>query len=525
MSLSNYILIFIVLLPLGTLAQEKYSSDQKKAYEEANVYFEVEDYHTAFRMYNQLYSVDPGLDEINYKIGVCCLHIRGKERKAKEYLEQAKNIEIPELHFYKGRAYHLASNFDAAIASYRYYKELRKIKFSPEEVEYYENMSIRAKKMVNDPINATIENLGDAINSPHHEYVPLITADESVLFFTSRRPGSTGGLKDPNGAYFEDVYVSKKLNGTWEPAYGLEGEVNSATHDATVGIAPSGNAVIIYRTNENLTGGDLYIANMIGVDDWQSPQKLDDNINSEYQEASACLTANENVMYFSSNRPGGYGGKDIYRVRKLPTGAWALPQNLGPNINTPYDEDAPFIHTDNKTLYFSSNGHSSMGGYDIFSAAVSENGVWSIPKNLGYPINTVEDDIYFSLSANGRYGYYSTDKPGGFGGQDIYRVELLNDDSRLTVLKGEVYDEVSGAPIKAKITLVDEDLRKTQGVYNSNSASGKYIMIIVPEKRYQVVVEAAGYHSQVDYIQFTAQECYAELSKKVTLKRKEGGEK
>ena len=166
------------------------------------------------------------------------------------------------------------------------------------------------------------------------------------MFFTSRREGGVGNLKDPRDEYFEDVYVSTKNDGQWSEASNVGAPINSETHDATVGISANGNALLIYRTNENLSGGDLYMSELGSIDNWMTPKKLGPRVNSKYQEASASLASDEAVMYFSSNRPGGYGGKDLYMVKRLPIGEWGLPKNMGPNINSEHDEDAPFISSD-----------------------------------------------------------------------------------------------------------------------------------------------------------------------------------
>jgi len=258
--------------------------------------------------------------------------------------------------------------------------------------------------------------------------------------------------------------------------------------------------MVIYRTNENLYGGDLYISsNYAGS--WTNPVKLTENINSAYQEASASISPDGKLMYISSNRPGGLGGKDIYRVRRLPDGQWSIPENLGPSINTPYDEDAPFIQADGITLYFSSNGLNTMGGYDIFKTKFENDELWSNPKNLGYPINTVKDDIYFVISPDGKTAYYSSDMPGGYGEQDLYKINILFDDERKAIFKGVAKEMGTNEPVKAKITVIDLYTLKIQGIYNTNSENGKFLMVLQPGRNYKLLVESKNYGDQTQIIE------------------------
>jgi hypothetical protein len=201
-------------------------------------------------------------------------------------------------------------------------------------------------------------------------------------------------------------------------------------------------------------------------------------------------------LYFSSNRPGGFGGLDIYHVKRLPNGNWGLPMNLGPSVNTRFDEDAPFIHPDNTTLYFSSKGHETMGGYDIFRTLKTGERSWSETQNLGYPINTTDDDAYFVLSADGTRGYLSSARPGGYGEQDLYTVHLTDDVGDLTIVKGTVtvvVDDSTSVPKGAVISIIDAVTHRLQGIYRSNSSTGKYLIVIPPGRKYQMEVAVQGY--------------------------------
>ena len=205
-------------------------------------------------------------------------------------------------------------------------------------------------------------------------------------------------------------------------------------------------------------------------------------------------------MYFSSDRPGGKGGLDIYSVKKLPNGVWAQPVNVE-QLNTPYDDDAPFIHSDNRTLYFSSKGHKTMGGFDIFmSIHNEETGNWSEPQNMGYPLNTADDDIYFVWSADGERGYFSSFREDGYGDLDIYVVQRPVTGKFFMVFKGTVLDEDTKKPVAANIVFFDETASNLVGVYNTDSKLGKFSAIIPPNHKYKVIINASGYEEVEDFV-------------------------
>jgi hypothetical protein len=281
----------------------------------------------------------------------------------------------------------------------------------------------------------------------------------------------------------------------------------------------------LYRDHD---GGDVYISKLKG-NEWSRPKAIEAPINSKYQENSATFSFDGRGLYFVSDRPGGYGGKDIYFSRADKNGNWSEPINLGAAINTKYDEIGVFMLPDGKTLYFSSKGHYTMGGYDVFKT-VFENGKWLEAINLGYPINSADNDVFFSISANGRHGFYSSVRPEGMGGQDIYMINFYgpekhpvfnNEDNmiagrenadleiymekfeeiqttHLTLVKGQVTDALSGHPIEAIIDLVDNETSEVIATFESNSISGKYIVSLPSGKNYGISVRAEDYlfHSE-----------------------------
>ena len=490
-----FISTFLIMTALSSFAQQNYKRVHKDAFEEATQYLYEEDYYTALSIYEEIYPLDTNYAEINYTMGVCLLNIRGSEDLAHPYLLKAVKGNVREAFFWIGRSYHIQTNFEEAIKYYKIYNKQPNKYLLNFEVERYIKMSYKAKEMMVSPVQVEIVNMGENINTAQSEYVPVVSSDQSEIYFTARRKESTAGFKDPNNKFFEDVYYSKKENGKWKTARNIGPPVNTPTHDAVVNLTADGNELVIYRTNENLYGGDLYLCKRL-EDNWSKPEKLTENINSPYQEASASISPDGKLMYISSNRPGGLGGKDIYRVRRLPDNQWSIPENLGPTINTPYDEDSPFIQADGRTLYFSSNGHSTMGGYDIFKSKLENDEIWTNPKNVGYPINTVKDDIYYVVSPDGKTAYYSSDMPGGYGEQDLYKINILYDDERKAIFNGVARDIETKEAIKVKITVIDLYTRNIHGIYNSNSQTGKFLLVLQPSRNYKLLIEGKGYEDE-----------------------------
>lgn len=489
----------LIILPLiFTLSfsfSQTLNKTQQKKLEFADIDFEIGDYKRALEAYLELIEVVKEDGKIQLNIGICYYNLRNND-KAIVYLEKARDIGEIEAYFHLANAYHIEERLDEEIELYQYYKNYNgTTNQSKETVDQYISQAEYAKEMIDKPINVDIENFGSSINTEFNEYVPLIYGEEDEIIFTSRRPGSTGGKIDHRGEYYEDVYKCEKKYGFWQQPEQLQGDVNTETHDACVGLSPDGQYLYIFRTSENLIEGDLYRTER-GENGWESLERLPDVINSDAIETSASITSDDRVIYFSSSREGGYGGMDIYKVVKIPNGEWSEAENLGPTINTGHDEESPFIHADGKTLYFSSRGHSSMGGFDVFKSTLQASGLWSEPVNMGYPLNSVANDLHFVMSVDKQTGYYSSAAKGGFGGQDIYKINFKLEAQLLSVVKGGVKsNDTTHIPIMATITLIDNRTKAIQGIYKSNPSTGKFIMVLSPESSYRAIVEADGYHT------------------------------
>lgn len=498
-------------------SQSKLISEELK---KAAVYFDSEDYLNAYKEYQYIISIDKKNETAHLHALICRLKQGYPVDSVMHLLEIVQSSKIPEALFYMGKVSHQLKNFDNAINYFNKYKaiESNKRKISIDEVNHMIDVCVNAKTEFAKPHRSIIKNLGEEINSPFADYVPLITLDESVMYFTSRRPGSSNNKKDVYGNYFEDVYISRFKNGKWLPAENIGPPINSETHDACVALNPDGQHMIVYRTAADLVTGDLYVTELGDDGKWSDLQKYGKEINSQYIETSACFSSDTSEIYFSSNRPGGYGGKDIYRIKKLPNGKWSMPYNLGSAINTEYNEDDPFLHPDGVTLYFSSDGHKTIGEYDVFRSTLnSETNEFSLPENLGYPINSVGNDRFFVLSGDGKHGYYSSEKEDTKGSSDIYVIDTRFGDNDMLVKHAYIYK--NELPGKAKITLLDNENKKIAGIYHSNSKTGKFILLMNPLKSYKAIVEEEGFNTVVIEIDPMAYEKEpAELNIKLTKK-------
>jgi outer membrane protein OmpA-like peptidoglycan-associated protein/tetratricopeptide (TPR) repeat protein len=506
----------------------------KRMEKEANGHFEIDEFYLALPLYKKLDSLQPNNSFYNMRLGICYLQTQSR-KKALPYLQKVTEAEIAknEYFFYLGRALHLNHEFTSAQTQYVKFRQALENDKSLEkyckltELDRYIKNCENAKLMVANPIpEFYIENLGEPINSPYPDFVPVVSADETELIFTSKRPDTNGGGKDPeDGQYFEDMYVSTRNDPTepWSVPQNMGPTINQAGHDASVALSADGLELFIYRNSTSKFGelfaGDIYQSEKrSGV--WKEPVKMKTGINSDSWEPHASISSDEKVLYFTSNRSGGYGGLDIYRVRRLPNGDWALPENLGPSINTPFDEDAPFIHPDanNNTLYFSSKGHNSMGGYDVFRTSYSPlTNEWTSPENIGYPINSADDDIYFVWSADGTRAYFSSVRDDSYGDLDIYVVNLPEKSSSVMLVKGRILDDETEEPVPAVITVRDNETSEIVGIYNPDVTNGSYKILLPLGKNYGLSIDAENYLFYSENINIPNDLIYTQVIKDIRL--------
>jgi outer membrane protein OmpA-like peptidoglycan-associated protein/tetratricopeptide (TPR) repeat protein len=509
-------------------------------------------YMEAINSYTKANNFNPNNALLNYKMGVCYLSF--DKEKALTFLKKAEDLNphcAVDLYLQLGIAYHQNHDFEKGMEKYKAHKN----KLTPKE--YSEIAPTLNKKiqecevgveLIKKPIKVFIDNLGTSINSLYPEYCPIVNADESMLIYTSRRDNTTGEKRDPQDQkYYEDILIADNAGDDWKVTNPGK-PLNSDLHDATVGLSPDGQTLYIYK-GEN--GGDLYECKLKG-NEWGKPERMNKNINSKYHESSASLGPDGRTLYFVSDRLDGVGGRDIYVTYLDKKGNWGEPINLK-EINTIYDEEAVFIHPDGRTLYFSSQGHKTMGGFDVFKT-VYDNGKWSEPQNMGYPINTADDDVFFSITASGLHAFMSSARAGGYGEQDIYLITFLNEkpvvtnsednliawrtepvsetvieqtvsvnNASLTLLKGRILDDDTKKPIEAQIILTDNTKNEELATFTSNSATGKYLVSLPSGKNYGIAVKADGYLFHSENFDIPNAAAYQEIEKDIYLKKVEVG--
>lgn len=478
-----------------TTNTKKWRKTENDSMQNALLLYEEGNYLLALPVYEKLYTAHPNEDYLKYCYGKCALLRSDKHETALKLLTEvyAKNNKVNDIEYDLAKANHYNYKFDEALGFID--KALANKRTSPESKEAAKQLQkycINAKEFYAHPTGAQIKNAGSTINTEYSEFTPVISADESIMVFTYQGKESTGGLQnghlepDPEGMYYEDVFESVKENGEWTKPKPVKA-INTNSHDAPIALSADGMHLFSYKDNGD-DHGDIYMSDLINGE-WSAPKKLRGQVNSYSWEGSCSMTADGKQLYFSSERSGGFGGRDIYRATLLPDSTWGNVVNLGDSINTALDEDAPFIHPDGVTLFYSSKGKNSMGDYDIFQSRLNWlDSTFSTPVNLGYPINTPDGDRYYVLSANSERGYYASGKSGGMGLQDIYTVYpgYVGKKPSLFVVKGKTSLDMK--PVAADITVEvsSKDNRKF-GEFVSNSANGNYLVSLPAGATFKLV--------------------------------------
>ncbi len=432
--------------------------------------------------------------------------------------------------------YQLKGKYDEALTELQAYKSKATAKESEEQdADVYIDQCNTAKTLIAAPLDVKIENMGPEINSKYDDQSPAISADGMRLVFNTRRPETTNAPVDVegDGKFFQDIYYSDfdTVAKKWKTADGVPGSINTDAHDACTSISADGKQIYIYKNDlkdPQSRGGDVYVSKIVSGK-WRTPENLAKPINTSYWEGGACISPDGKKIFFTSERPGGSGSSDIWMAERISKREWGKPVNLGTDINTPFDEVGLFLAPDGKTLFFCSNGKGSMGDYDIFKT-VFENGKWSKPVNLGYPINSEKRDGPFVVSADAQTGYFASNRDGGLGESDIYMVDLNNyavlekdgkvkSNNGLSILKGTVRDGYEGYGLaEVDVEFTDEAGAKVGST--ATNENGEYFITLKGGMKYTITAKKKGFKDAVEVVELKlgAKETYS-LVKDVMLKK------
>jgi outer membrane protein OmpA-like peptidoglycan-associated protein/tetratricopeptide (TPR) repeat protein len=477
--------------------------------------------------------------ELNYKIGVCYLYTDDKFEAIKYFRKAyiANNKISSDIHYMLARAYNLALDFDRAIEEYnKYLTSLSPKQMAKEssEIRRMIQQCGNGKALVAEPVRVIINNVGENINSEADDYNSIFGSGDSIMYFTSRRMHEERAKRsDYDNKFFENIYTSVRQGTEWSKAENLGKKVNGKNHNtAALSVTGFGSRLYIYQGQKD--GGNIYESKLKNGE-WTVPKPIKGKLNTKYRETSLSITPDQKKLYFVSSNPKvSMGGRDIFVVSKNSQGKWENPVNIGSRINTPFDEECVNISPDGNTLYFSSKGHNSMGGYDIFRSDKNDLGEWQPPVNLGYPINTPDDELFYSVSPVGKYAYYSANRMGTIGGRDIYRLLYLGAEKEFVmltediliagiqdsarkgfltepglmkidttyILTGKVKDGASGDGIMAQLEFIDVDQSKVIATTLSND-TGTYTARLPQGKAYGVEINAKGYLFYIDIVDLT----------------------
>jgi tetratricopeptide (TPR) repeat protein len=490
------LVLFTMLLALfinvKTAGQSK-AEIRNNFYEaESSVLFE--DYKEALPLYLQLLKTYPDNANFKYRIGQCYINIPGEKAKAISYLEEAVSNIDPKYQegkfkeagapydalYYLANAYRITNQLDKAIETYEKFKKNLDTDIYDSVVVNLQIRSCRnAKELMKTPLFIKKTNLGRMINGTGSEFNPVVSDKEDLIVFSRGE------------AFYDALLYSTKVNGQWTGPINMN-EILKVDRDIfPSSLSSNGKTLYLYSSADY--DGTIYTSKF-DKGTWQPLVRLNDNINTKYWESHATISHDNKKLYFTSNRKGSLGGLDIYVSKRDSTDDWGPAVNLGPVINTPYNEESPFLTQDDKTLFFSSRGHFNMGGYDIFYSTLLDNGEWSVPLNVGYPLNSTDDDVFFKAQKQGYEGYYAMESLGSTNKQEIYRIEIFSDEHpRKFFVRGvvKVADLLSNFKDSVRVSAMNIKNPNQLLIVYSNPKTGEYEFQL-PQGNYQISYESKG---------------------------------
>ncbi|UCH14765.1 MAG: PD40 domain-containing protein [Bacteroidales bacterium] len=459
------LILLIVLFAFKSILAQESDEDLRLYFSDAEFFLAEEEYVDALYDYLELYN--NGFEDnanINYRIGICYLYIPGQKDKAIPYLEEAvKNTKLNnresvfrekkaplDAYLYLGNAYRVNNDLDMAIKSYNKYRELlpSSDKANIEYIDKQIDACNMALKYMENPVDIQKTNLGDLINNNASNYKAVISGDGNTLIYMNELP------------FYDAVYFSHFENGRWTEPVNITSQIQSDGDQYVTSISYDGTQLLL--TKEDNFNSDIYTS-IYKNEQWTKSMPLAKPVNSKYWESHASISKDGKTLYFTSNRRGGFGEMDIYKSVIDEEGEWDNPRNLGSVINSTLNEDTPFITDDGKSLFFSSQGHSSMGGYDIYISSIDDEGNWTAPVNLGYPINTTDDDLFYYPWKNGRVAYLALLEPDGYGKEDIYKIHSTTEAITEEIITEKIDEEVPDIiiekePVEEEVEEVAEEI-------------------------------------------------------------------
>ncbi|MBF9237535.1 PD40 domain-containing protein [Hymenobacter sp. BT683] len=487
----------------AAIASPAQAQSTRKDLKTGNKFFEQENYRAALPFYEKVLAKDPNNAKALFNAGISYMSF--DKEKASDYIYKAQKLKpkvSKDVEYWLGRVDHLNYNFDEAVAHFQAYNAtLKKNDQRKEELAQLIQHSKNAKVQFNSPKDIFVKNLGPTINTQFSEHSPVISSDDKMLLFTSRGEKVTGATGNPSdkknksiaadGEYYEDIFETKRVDDeNWEAPRSLSAALNGKGHDASTQLFDNDSKLLMYRNDNN---GDIFVAERSATGGWSAPKPLGSNINSKSYEGDAYITPDGLTLYFSTGRYSEDGTLDLYvSTRSDVNGDFGPAKSLGGVINTRYDDDSPYLSRDGKTLYFSSRGHNTMGGYDIFKSEYNaETRRWGTAENMGYPVNTPDDDSYYRLSPDGSYAYLSSYRIGGYGEKDIYTINYIKN----AIIQGKVFSSRDSTTVIPGVELVFSGAQADKTALSFRDITkpdGAYQVAVLSGRTYQVAVSKDG---------------------------------
>ncbi len=484
---AKYILCMILMVHAVSLAGQS-KSDLRELFVSAEGDMLFEDYPEALPKYLSLLQMFPENFNLYYRIGQCYLNTPGEKDKSIPWLETAaghinpsyragrlRETGVPyDVLYMLANAYRIANDFDRALETYELFlREVDTEKYDTALVRFQMQTCDNARIMMRKPVSVVDANLGGTINERFSEFNPVVSADEKTLLFTRELQ------------FYDAIFWSRKINGNWTDPVNLTPQLGVDQDYYTSSLSPDGRTLLMYRVDTY--DGNIYMSRLQG-EAWSEVEKLNGNINTRYWESHATISSDGKKIYFTSNRKESIGGLDIFVSARDSSGHWGPAVNLGPGINTVYNEETPFLARNDSTLFFSSRGHFNMGGYDIFRSDLGEDGKWSTPVNVGYPLNTTDDDLFFTPVGRGDRGFFARFADDGFGRMDLYSCDIYSDlNPRNFIVTGRaaVSNLLTEFPQPVKVTAVNSNDAAKMIKALTNPVTGLYSLFL-PHGTYNI---------------------------------------